>query len=78
MDLSRQDASAALDEIEAAERRARQNIGYRDASPFLILWGVVWLLANAATDLLPGYGRHAWPVGSLVGWCSAWCWWCCN
>jgi hypothetical protein len=67
MDLSRKDASAALDEIDAAERRARQNISYREASPFLILWGVVWLLANTATDLLPGYGHLAWPVGSLVG-----------
>lgn len=67
MDLSRQDASAALDEIEAAERRARQGVAYREASPFLILWGAVWLLANAATDLLPAYGRFAWPLGSLVG-----------
>lgn len=68
MNLSRQDASDALEQIEAADRRARQQIGYREASSFLILWGVVWLLANAATDLLPqACARLAWPVGTLAG-----------
>jgi hypothetical protein len=67
MNLSPQDASAALDEIDSAERRARERIGYREASPFLILWGLVWFFANAAGDLLTDYDQYAWPVAATVG-----------
>ncbi len=67
MQLSPQDASEALDLIEAAERRARERIGYREASSFLILWGLVWLVANALTDLAPLSGRLAWPIGTPLG-----------
>jgi hypothetical protein len=67
MDLSPQDASAALDEIDSAERRARERLGYRKASPFLILWGLIWFFANAAGDLLPVYDEYAWPLASTFG-----------
>ncbi len=67
MHLSPQDASAALDEIDSAERRARERMGYREASPFLILWGLVWFFANAAGDLLTVYDRYAWPVAAAIG-----------
>ena len=67
MNLSPQDASAALDEIDSAERRARERIGYRAASPFLILWGLAWFFANAAGDLLTVYDRYAWPVAATLG-----------
>ena len=67
MNLSREEASAALDDIASAGVRVREFKGYRDASPFFILWGVVWLVANAVNDLWPDYGGKAWSVGMIVG-----------
>jgi hypothetical protein len=67
MHLSPQDASAALDAIDSAERRARERIGYREASRYLILWGLVWFCANAAGALLPASGQLAWPVAATLG-----------
>lgn len=67
MNVSRQDASAALDAMESAERRARERIGYREASPYLILWGLVWFFANAAGDLPPAARQLAWPVAATLG-----------
>ncbi len=67
MALSPQDASEALDVIGSADRRVREIRGYREASPFLILWGLVWLIANAVTDLWPRQGGLAWLVGVVAG-----------
>jgi hypothetical protein len=67
MNLSREEASAALDEIGSAAVRVREFQGYRDASPFFILWGLVWMIANAVNDLWPRYGGEAWAVGTIVG-----------
>jgi hypothetical protein len=70
MNVSRQDASDALDAISIAERRARQVKGYREASPFLIVWGLAWMVANIICDLAPQYAGRAWlgvvAAGTLV------------
>jgi hypothetical protein len=66
-ELSPHDASSALDAIESADRRVREFKGYRSASPYLLLWGMVWLLANAITDLWPPHGGIAWLVGTCGG-----------
>jgi hypothetical protein len=67
MQLSPQDASEALDLIEAAEHRVRERTGYREASSYLILWGLIWLVANALTDLAPVHGALAWPIATPLG-----------
>lgn len=67
MNLSPDDASGALAAIDAADRRVRQVVWYRHASPFLILWGLVWLVANAVTDLWPRFAGLAWLVGGAGG-----------
>jgi hypothetical protein len=67
MSLSAEDASGALAAIDAADRRVRQVYWYREASPFLIVWGLVWLVANAVTDLWPRWAGLAWLVGVVGG-----------
>lgn len=67
MTLSRQDASAALEDIAHADRRVREYKGYRDASPFLLLWGAIWLVANAVTGFAPAYAERTWLAGVVVG-----------
>lgn len=67
MNVSRQEASAALDVIGSASQKVREFKGYRDASPMFIVWGVVWLIANTVTDLWPRYSGKVWLGGVIVG-----------
>jgi hypothetical protein len=53
MSMSSSQAAAALDEIERTERRTRVAAGYSIASPYLILWGLIWIAGYGACALLP-------------------------
>jgi len=48
MSMSKDEASSALHDIEATERRSRTLFGYGVASPYLLLWGALWIVAGAA------------------------------
>jgi len=67
MNISREEASAALDSIHEADRKVAQHRNYAYAAPFLILWGVVWMLCNGISDLAPRWSGRAWLVGTVVG-----------
>jgi hypothetical protein len=67
MTVSHKDASEALDVIASADQKVRQYKGYRGGSPYLILWGVIWFVANAVTGLAPEYGGETWTAGTLIG-----------
>src|SRR5690348_8549628 len=67
MEISRQEANEALQAIQSADRRVWQMQGYRFAAPFLILWGLIWAVANATTDFNQATGNLVWAYGSLVG-----------
>ncbi|MET0279729.1 MAG: hypothetical protein ABW278_01210 [Steroidobacteraceae bacterium] len=67
MNVSQQDASGALAAIDAVDRRVREAVWYREASPFLFVWGLVWLVANTITDLWPQQAGWAWLVGVAGG-----------
>ncbi len=66
MNLSRDDARKALDEIGEARGRVNRTHNYADASPFLILWGVIWL-ANVVTFFRPALSDYVWPIGIAAG-----------
>jgi hypothetical protein len=61
MTISPGQAAAALEEVEETERRTRTTTGYAIASPYLILWGLIWIL---------GYGGCA--VVSPERWGLVW------
>ncbi len=68
MALSQQDALAALKDIEHAQGRATQARGYADASPHLIIWGLVTLVCYGLADVLPpAQAGLTWTGGSLLG-----------
>ncbi|HYP78736.1 MAG TPA: hypothetical protein VEQ17_00490, partial [Steroidobacteraceae bacterium] len=60
MNISREEASAALDSIHEADRKVAQQRSYAYAAPFLILWGVVWALCNGISDVAPRWSGRAW------------------
>jgi hypothetical protein len=67
MNVTRQEASEALDAIGSANRRVRELKGYREAWPFFIVWGLVYLVANAATHFWPQQGGRVWLVSIILG-----------
>ena len=65
MTLSRADAAAALQDIDAATTRSRALHGYQRAAPHLIIWGVAWAVGYTVTDLAPAWTGPAW-LSSVV------------
>ncbi|MBV9929334.1 MAG: hypothetical protein JO013_00095 [Alphaproteobacteria bacterium] len=53
MSLSPQQAAAALDDIDCVEQRTYRARGYAIASPYLILWGLIWIAGYGACAVLP-------------------------
>lgn len=53
MTMSAGQAAAALHEIENTERRTRNANSYTIASPYLILWGVIWIGGYSGSAFLP-------------------------
>lgn len=56
MSLSHGQAAESLKEIEKTARRSAEAHEYAHASPQFILWGLVWMVGYAGSDLLPNYG----------------------
>jgi len=66
MTLSRDEAAAALTEVEEAKSRGRAFRWYSSAAPGLIWWGVIWLVADLTVQLAPSI-PWIWPLASLIG-----------
>ncbi len=64
--VTREDASAALDDIDSTMERTRRGLGYRSAAPHLFIWGVVWMLGYGLSALMPTFALH-WPALVLAG-----------
>lgn len=65
--LDREEAARALQEIQEIKgRTATWNI-YRETGPYLVLWGVIWMVANGINEFLPQVAGIAWLVLILAG-----------
>jgi len=67
MPLSREQAEGALRDITQTERRSASAYGYKSAAPYLILWGILWMIGYGATDLTPHISGLVWAGVCLVG-----------
>ncbi|HEY1750960.1 MAG TPA: hypothetical protein VGG29_06835 [Caulobacteraceae bacterium] len=68
MTITKDAAAQALGEVEAARGRMVEARSYANASPFLIIWGAVWMFADLAIQFAPpSLANYAWPAGILVG-----------
>jgi hypothetical protein len=72
MSLSPEEARDALRDVEKTARRSATIHGYEMLAPYLILWGVIWMIAYTVTDLWPRQGgQWAWPVLGTLGWLAS-------
>ena len=67
MDLSKDDAVAALEVVGEAGDRMLTLKRYSRVAPVLMTWGFIWLIADSITDFAPGWSDDAWLVGTVVG-----------
>src|ERR1700739_841539 len=72
MSLSPEQARDALRDVEQTAKHSATVHGYEAMAPYLILWGVIWILGYGADDLLPReIGQWAWPVLGTLGWIAS-------
>jgi hypothetical protein len=73
--LSPNEAADALRDIAATETHSRQLYGYREASPHLILWGILWAVGYALSLFAPQHSAAIWgtivTIGSLASYFTA-------
>ena len=67
MSVNKDDASSALHDVEATERRSRTLFGYGLASPYLLLWGALWIVAGAANALSTANVGIVWGAVDIAG-----------
>ena len=67
MVLTQSEAAAALQDIDDAREQSRQMFVYQMASPYLLLWGAIWLVGGLAPLPLPANPSIAWMVLDAVG-----------
>jgi len=60
MSVTPEAAASALAEASEAGRRAGRLQLYRGFAPHVILWGAIWIVANALNALLPGHESLVW------------------
>ena len=71
MGLSPQDALAALNDVEAADARARASQANRAGAPYLLIWGLIWVVGYVLTGVLPSrLINPSWLSLSLIGFAS--------
>ena len=68
MNISRDDAAAALRNVERAQARSLEIRGYRIASPYLFLWGAIWAVGYFLTGMVAeGDIWKVWAAADLIG-----------
>src|SRR5215813_4070980 len=75
MNLSLDDASNALRDIEAAQTRSSTLRGYQRAAPNFLIWGIIWAVGYGLSDALPRHAGAIWavlvPIGVVAGFFAA-------
>ncbi len=67
MTLDKSAAAHALAEIDESGRRASSLYSYGRAAPYVILAGVMWLVADLLMEFSPFSKTWIWPVVSILG-----------
>jgi hypothetical protein len=67
MNISSEEASHSLKEIDATYQRSTTLQNYRHFAPHMFIWGVIWLIANTLSDFYPDRAGQIWPILSVLG-----------
>ncbi len=67
MTVTRDDAASALRDIDRAERQSRTLFQYSAGSPYLLLWGPLWIVAGVVGTLSPENVGLGWAAADAIG-----------
>lgn len=67
MTVTRDDAASALRDVDRAERQSRTLFQYTTGSPYLLLWGSLWIVAGALGALSPENVGLGWAAVDAIG-----------
>ena len=67
MSITRNDADAALRDAGKAGEYSKTLFHYEMASPYLLLWGVLWIIAGIVSVLSPEHTGTGWLVVDTIG-----------
>ena len=65
--LNKQEAEAALNQIEQTQRRSIELIGYWRSGIYVQIWGVVWIVAYMGSYFLPEVSNIIWLICNGFG-----------
>ncbi len=66
MTISKDDAAAALRDIDQAGERSLELKSYDTGGPYLLIWGLAWLVAGTVTDFIPRQGAIVWNTVNAI------------
>jgi cyanate permease len=67
MSLSPDQATSVLQDLAAVESHSQRVFAYREASPHLMLWGVLWAVGYGATGVTPQHRTAIWIAMLAIG-----------
>lgn len=67
MSISKDAAAEALAEIEHATAKSRELRGYAIGGPYLVLWGIVWVVASGLAHLMSSSAMAIWNLAVAIG-----------
>jgi hypothetical protein len=67
MSLTPDQAADSLKEIERTRSRSASVRGYANSSPFLLMWGGIWVVGYSVSDLAPHYASPLWLGLTVLG-----------
>jgi len=65
--ITRNDAGTALKDVEDVMDRTTRAMGYKAASPHLLLWGIIWILGYGANAAGLFAANLHWPALVAIG-----------
>lgn len=66
MDITKENAAAALAAARQSESRSAELFSYVRLAPFLFVTGLLWLLADLALRFVPALRGWAWPAAIIL------------
>jgi hypothetical protein len=67
MNVTNEDAVQSLAQVEDVMAKTRQSLVSTYAGPFLILWGLIWVVSYLGTHFLPMRADWIWNISSVLG-----------
>jgi hypothetical protein len=67
MSLSPDQATSVLRDMAAVESHSQRAYDYREASPHLIVWGVLWAVGCGSTAVMPHHVKAIWIAITAIG-----------